>query len=502
MKIKYKSWIPVNSNGRATSVDDEILARRAAIQAKADDAANGRAARLAAARAPASAKTVEELAAAAAAAKAAEADDDADKVEDVEDDAVKKLEAEGTKVIKDKEKDNDNNDDDDDWMDDFSNDDDDKEASKDVDEVGKVEDDVDDNKGGNKEMRLRIEEQSALRKTAEAKANDLETRLDEAEAQLKVEQEKSKDLASQSIDWAQHADVTKIQSKFDQSVYRGATLIDDAAAQSSFAKDIQGPLLQEYYDATKDAKTVNAKLKADAAFRASLEKRYDVDIPAGVVAHVKDAVDLYIEMDDKVADLKDRHANNRLSTGIVEYETMMKTHSSRIDDLGNVDDEFMETNPDSIETLVGLRYRDDADFKKKADKLKRRASEFIYGLKPLTQSQIDNVERRATTEGITVQKFMERREANYATEKDKFFNDVFYNRMAMEGTDEMRKVYKRYLKSKSKSKTVRDAASKTKAKETSKVKKVDAADKTIRRGARTSAGLPDNYIPLSKRKRT
>tara|TARA_R110000851_G_scaffold39729_3_gene100697 strand:- start:291 stop:1790 length:1500 start_codon:yes stop_codon:yes gene_type:complete len=498
MKVKYKSWIPINSNGRATVVGDEVAARKAAIADKAAAAQSGRSDRLKAARNPA--KTVEELA------KVVE--DDTTEV--VEDDTTKVVEDETTKVVeeetvknKEEPKDEDKDDEDDEsWMDDYS-DDDDKKSTDDVDEPSDstTSEDDDDKSTGNKEMRLRIEEQSSLRKTAESKLAEAEIKLDEAEAKLKVEEEKSKNLASQSIDWSQHESITPLQTKFDQAVYRGASLIDNATAQSEFAKDIQGPMLQEYYDATKDAKTVGDKLKADAAFRTVLEKKYNVDIPSGVVAHVKDAVDTYIDMDDTVASLRERHSNNQLSTGIVEYEAMMKDNNSRINDLGNVDDTFMEASPDSIETLVGAKYRDDADFKKKADKLKRRASEFFYGLKPLTQDQMDKVSQRASSEGLTVQKFMERRAANYEEEKAKFFNDVFYKSMAMEDTDEMRKVYQRYLKSKNKSKSVREAASKTKTKDTKTVTKVVDTTKTTNKGTKRNSGLPADYIPVSKRTR-
>lgn len=512
MKIKYNSWIPLNADGRSTDVASEVEARKAAIKVKEEAAMGGRAERLAAHRdGKPPAKSVEELALAASAAKAAAAaEDDKDTDDDSEEKEVKKVikdDADAKDKDKKETKDDDADEDDESWMDDFSDDDDDADSDKSTDDTKTSDDDddadedsEDDQKSGNKEMRKRIEEQSTKRKIAETKNLELETKLEEAEAALKVEQEKSKDLASQSIDWSKHADITPIQNKFDQAVYRGATLIEDGPAQAAFAKDVQGVLLQEYYDATKDAKTVSDKLAADASFRATLEKKYDVDIPAGVVAHVKDAVDLYIEMDDKVADLKDRHANNRLSTGIAEYEAMMQNHTSRINDLGNVDEEFMETNPDSIETIVGLKYRDDADFKKKADKLKRRASEYIYGLKPLTQSQIDNVEKRASSEGLTVQKFMERRQENYEAGRDKFFNDVFYKSMAMEETEEMRKVYKRYLKSKNKSKATREAASKVKTKETTKVKKVEDTKQPAKRGTR-KLGLPADYIPVSQRSR-
>ncbi len=421
-------------------------------------------------------------------------DKDADKKEDKPDDKSK-----------DKKDDKPDEDDDsifDDFLDDDEEDkgDDKSDVAGEDDKSGEQEENEPEGKDAIAGWRSRVQEQGKARKIAETRAIELEAERDALREQLDAETERSKTLASQNIDWNKHDTVIPMWKTFDSEVGQAAMNIDDDDLRDKFIRDSQGPLLNEYYTATKDATNLSQEITAKKEFKKILEDRYGMDNPTSAVNNLNKALTIYMGIEDATEKLKDQHANNKLSVGSSDYDAVISKYKPDIDQLGDVDDEFIETNPDAIESIVGRRYKSDDKFKKHGEKFKRRAMEFVHGLRPLTQAEMDRVEKIATSDGITLDQYMKRREENYERGRAQFINDAFHNEMAMDEYKDMRKVYDRYLKAKKKKKGAAAATSKAKSSDSSSKSDKDKEPYEHVRNIRPE-GRPKGYVPASQKMR-
>jgi hypothetical protein len=310
--------------------------------------------------------------------------------------------------------------------------------------------------------RERVQAQGKARKLAEGRVTELEERVETLETQNAELAEQSKQAAAAQINWSSHDMVKPMWSKFDDIVGNAARTLSDAETARTFQSDANGKLLKEYYELVKGAGNAAERLEVDLQYKATLADRYGVDDGGGLVNAVKDAMQQYMDIEDKVDALKKDHENGRLSLGVKDYEASIEPFQETIEDLGNVEDDFIETAPDAVESVVGKRYKKDDEFRVKADKFKRRMTEFIFGLRPLTQDEMVKAEKRAATKSMSLSDYMKAREENFVKARAKFLNDVFYQEMAMGEYDEMRKVYSRYLAQKRKRDAARKSASKGK----------------------------------------
>lgn len=379
----------------------------------------------------------------------------------------------------DEDDDDSSNQDEDEDEDEFSDDDDEDEDPPAADESERV-----------KTMRKRVKEQGAARKKAEARNVELEGEVETLENRVKELEDQNKHISSANVNWSTHEQITPLWEKFDSIVMEGARTFTDAEAAKQFRQDSQEALLSEYYGLTSNAKTADERIETDIQFAQTLADRYDVDDGRALVSSVKRAVEQYISIDDKVKELKQKHEEGRLSMGAEDYQKSIAPFTELLDDLGNVEADFIENNPQSVEAIVGKKYASDKDFRAAADKHKKRMEQFIFGLRPLTQTEIDKAEQRATSKGITVEEYLQTREENYQKQRMKFLNDVFYSGLVMDEFPEMRKVFDRYKAAKRKRAAAKKAVRKSKDATPPKSKEKDAPKKKA---------IERDYIPPSQR---
>lgn len=309
--------------------------------------------------------------------------------------------------------------------------------------------------------RERIQEQGRLRKEADARNVDLEQQLEQLREDNTKLTAKSKEVVSSNINWSTHDKVSPMWKSFDDIVVKGAQSFSDAESAKKFRQDSQADLLTEYSGLISGTNTIDERLEADISFKQTLADRYGVDDGSPLVASVRDAMNKYIEIQDTVTDLKKQHDEGRLSAGVQEYHENIKPFDPLFEEMGNVDADFIEANPQSAEAVVGKRYADDAAFRDTADKFKDRVKQFVFGLKPLTQDEINKAEVRATAKGLTVPEYLEARQGNYQKQRAKFLNDVFVNSMAMDEFPRMRKVFDKYAANQRKREAARKPISKS-----------------------------------------
>lgn len=360
--------------------------------------------------------------------------------------------------------------DDSDDIDYFEDDEDDDDADSDDESDSNRSDDDDEEPRGEEEkqdsesasvkgLRKRIQEQGSLRKKAEARIVEIEAENEKLKEDLEEAQNQAKQVAAENVNWMKHKDVAPLESDFLDIAYNGATSIDDPDTQQNFYDEINNlELIRKYHDKISKAQTHRERLALDNEFKGFLSDEFPSDNPSLLLSTVQKAKDQWIKILDTVDGLKAKHQSNTLSMGVEEYKQQTAPYTEVISDLGNIDDEYLENNPDSIESIVGRKYRDDPDFKKKADKFKRMMSEFILGQRPLTQEEMDRIEARASAKGMSVKDYQKQRSKNYVEQRQKFINQVFYQEMATEDFDEMRRVYKMYLKNKASKKSIKKVA--------------------------------------------
>ena len=372
-------------------------------------------------------------------------------------------------------------------FDDFEDDDEEPPVPEEDDEPPIVEDEPADIAA----WRNRVQEQGRRRKEAEARIVELEGEVESRDDRIRELETTQREVASASINWNKHADITPMWASFDKIIEDGARTLSDAESAKQFRHDGQQALLQEYYKLTAGAETADDRLAAEIAFKSTLAERYGVEDGTALVTSVRNAVDKYIEIEDTIEEMRKKHDEGRLSLGAKQYEDQIAPFAEVFDDLGIVDPDFVEANPSAPESVVSQRYSDDDDYRVKADKLKARIQQFVFGLRPLSQEELDKAARRAEVKNMSVEEYLKMRESNYHKQRTQFFHDVFYHGMAMEDYGEMRKVYERYLASKKK----RDAARRS-------ISKAKPADKDKAPDKNKPAVRPKDrpYIPPSKRK--
>ena len=382
--------------------------------------------------------------------------------------------------------------DDDDDFEDFEEEDDKPPVEDDDDDKPPVEDEEakTEDAADIKAWRERVKEQGKARKDAEARTIELEGNVENLEETVRTLEEKNKEISSANINWNAHTSVKPMWEKFDGIVDKGARTFSDAPTARQFRQDSQSELLTEYHGKVAGAKNADERLEADIAYKGELAERYDVEDGGPLLDSVRAAVDAYIEITEKTDELKKLHEEGRLAVGVSQYNDQVKPFTELFDDMGNVDEEFITTNPASVEAVVGKRYAEDKEFHVKADKFKERVKQFVFGLRPLSQDELDKAEKRATTKGLTVPEYLEAREQNYEKARSKFLNDVFFHGMAIEEFPQMRKIYDRY-QSRKRSK---DATRKNISKGKTPPKKDETPndDKVVKASDRP-------YIPPSKR---
>lgn len=342
----------------------------------------------------------------------------------------------------------------------------------------------------NAAWRKRVQEQGRKRVEAEARVAELETTLDELTTKVRELEEQKKNISTSNINWGSHEQVKPKWAEFDNIIIRGAQSFSDADTAKKFRQDSQSELLTEYYNLTTKARTTDERLEADIQFKRDLADRYDVEDGGPLLSAVRDAMEKYIEIQDTVDELKAKHEEGRLSFGVKQYEESIRPYEELFEDMGNVDSEIMEAEPHSVASIVGKKYTEDTEFKAKAEKYKDRVKQFVFGLRPLTQEEINRAEVRANARGLSVTEYLELRDTNYHKQRAKFLNDVFLNGMAMDEFPEMRRVYDRYLANKQKRESARKAIS--------KAKPASAEEKT--KPAKKVRAIDQPYVPPSRRK--
>jgi|TARA_R100000084_G_scaffold109319_2_gene75690 hypothetical protein len=372
--------------------------------------------------------------------------------------------------------------DDDDDLDLFDDDEDEEEEEDDDDEEEDDDSDDEDSEDDNDEegsedehktikaLRKKTKEEGRGRKKAEAEVVSLQTENDRLTEELEAEKKKNKNLASQNINWGAHEDVASLWDEFDKAVFSGAQSFSDPETAKQFAEDAQKQLLSEYFNLTKDVKNINDRIDKNAQFKATLEERYGITDASSVVTSVSRALDAYQKVESKVEELKSMHENNSLALGVNEYQSAVSQYSDHIEQLGNVDEEFMETDPDAVESIVGKKFQTDDKFKIKANKFKKRAIQYIFGLRPLTQDELKKAEAHASSKGMTLDQYIKRRQENYEKGRLKFINDVFYNEMIMDNFGEYYADHKKVVKARDKNRTAKKAIKKKKVSTTSSKK--------------------------------
>lgn len=342
-----------------------------------------------------------------------------------------------------------------------------------------------------KSWRKRIQEQGSLRKKAEADLVEAQGEIERLVSENKKLDARNKDIASSSINWDSHAEVKPMWEKFDDTISNAVIHFSDADQAAAFQKDSQATLLKEYYDLTADATTVAEKNRINIEYKNTLSERYGIEDATPLVNSVREALTQYIDIRDKEDELKKKHEEGRLSVGVKAYEEGVKPFEELFDDLGNVEEEFIESNPQHVEAIVASRIKNDKEFYSKAEKFKDRIKQFVFGLRPLAQKELDQAEKRAQARGMELQEFLTQREENYQKARTKFLNDVFFSGMAMDEFGDMRKIYSRYLKNKEKRGAARKSISKAKVREKDKPKLDE--DKPTRPKDKT-------YVPPTQRR--
>jgi hypothetical protein len=338
--------------------------------------------------------------------------------------------------------------------------------------------------------RERVKEQGRKRKLAEAKAVELEVTVEELQSKLRLAESKNKEIATANINWNSHEAVTPMWSQFDDIVVRGAQAFTDATSAKKFRADSQAELLTEYYGMVSKAKTADERLEADISFKQELADRYNVEDGTPLLNSVRGAMEKYMEIQDKVELLKQQHEQGQLSLGLREYQETVRPFEPIFEDMGTVDDAFVQANPYSPEAVVARLCSEDDKFKEKADSFKDRLKQFVFGLKPLTQEELDKAAARATSRGMGVKEFLALREDNYKKQRSKFLSDVFFAGMAVEEFPAMRKVYDKYKSNQKKRDAAKQVISKSKAPET--VGRKPSDERTVK-----AADRP--YVPPSQR---
>ena len=343
-----------------------------------------------------------------------------------------------------------------------------------------------------KTIRAKLKQEGQARKKAETDLITAQTKIDEMEKALAEEKDKSKNLSNQNINWSQHDSVAPLWDDFDRAIVKGASSISDDNMAKQFASDAQNKLLSEYYNITKNAKSIDDRISKNSEFRRKIEDAYGITDGTSVVNSISSALGIYNQIEDKVSELKSMHENNTLEVGVGEYRNTMDKFKNHIDSLGDVDEDYIETAPDAIESVVGSRYKSDPSYKLLADKRKKEVTQLIFGLPPLTQDQLSRAKDNATTKGMTIEQYLKRREDNFTAKRTKFINDVFYHSMFMEDYDEVYSNHKKVVKARGK----RKAVSKT-----LKKKNVTPASKKTKNPSKVEKTYPGHkdWVPVTKR---
>ena len=341
-----------------------------------------------------------------------------------------------------------------------------------------------------KVWRARVKEQGAARKTAETQIVEHEQTIDKLEKEIEDLKKSKQDVEADQINWSSHNTVKPMWDKFDQIVSEGARTFTDAGKAQEFQKDSQTQLLQEYYDAIKDAGTSAEVLTHDIDFKAKLADRYGVEDGTPLLNAVKGAMEQYMSIQETVDELRTKYNEGKLSRGAEDYDHAVQPYQEVFTDLGVVDEDYASTNPDAVETIVSEMIKNDPDVERGAKKFASQMQQLIFGLRPLTQKELDNVEKRAKEGGITLQEYLENREKRFNAARVKFIREAFDNHIAMKKYGEYRGIYNKYEEAKKKRAAAKKALKGAKEREDDKPeeKKVEEVRPKDR-----------EYIPPSRR---
>ncbi len=378
---------------------------------------------------------------------------------------------------------NDNSGDDDEFLD-FIEDVDEKKDDTNLTNVEEEED-----KSG---IRKRLQEEGQARKKAEADLITSESENERLQSKITALESSQKNLEAKNVNWNTHESVAPLWEKFDTAIQRGATGLPDESTAKNFLKD-QDSLVIEYFNRSEKANTAQAKVAEDIKFRKELSERYssdDGDEANGgqLLESVKNALEVYLQIEDTKSELVEKFKEGHLSMGIEAYDSEINIYADVFKDMGVVEDDIIEADPLSPHSVVGSKLRDDPDFKKSAVKDARLIQELVFGLRPLSQDEMDTARRRASNRGVSLDDYLNLRKENYHRKRAEFLNEVFVNRQAMKEYSSMRKIFSAVEQKKEArraSKTALKKAASPKQEEIEEKKPVKARDR--------------EYVPPSQR---
>lgn len=110
--------------------------------------------------------------------------------------------------------------------------------------------------------------------------------------------------------------------------------------------------------------------------------------------------------------LEERANKGILAVGVKEYERAISEFKPILDPIGDLDDEIIETDPYSIESVTAKIARTD---KKRVDAAKKDVMEILNGLRPLTQEELDKL----NANGTDVKTFQAQRQKAFVDKKKK-----------------------------------------------------------------------------------
>ena len=184
----------------------------------------------------------------------------------------------------------------------------------------------------------------------------------------------------------------------------------------------------------------------------------------------------------------EKFKEGHLSMGIEAYDSELNAYADVFKDIGIVEDDIIEADPLSPHSVVGAKLRDDPEFKKNAVKDSRLIQELVFGLRPLSQDEMDTARRRASNRGVSLDDYLKLRKENYHRKRAEFLNEVFVNRQAMKDYSSMRKVFSAVEQKKEARRASKTALKKTAAPKNEEIKE----EKPVKARDR-------EYVPPSQR---
>lgn len=268
--------------------------------------------------------------------------------------------------------------------------------------------------------RARIE--GRRRKELEAAQREWELERDRLNGELEQLRGKTTELEAVRIKPDEHPDYVSKKETFQKDIkdafddfdapHKNAVLNEFPTFLGKYRAADSDPQRNTALDKLKDE--LAAKMHGDESITFdSLDKEERREVSA-MLRLVKSGVSKADELHTIYDELDKRSKTGTLAVGVREYEERLAETRPILDAVGDLPDEAIETDPYALESVVASIAKTDQG-KKLLDAAKRDAIDLIYGLRPLTQGEIEKLE----SNGKDVKAFQLERQKNLKEKQKK-----------------------------------------------------------------------------------